>query len=319
MNNPWFLRREECPACASSNFRTIYQSQYDKPPIKDYLVDFYSPQGKVEFEYLEGATYVLCECNVCGLIFQRDIPNESLMERLYEHWIDPQKVFSLHQKQDGLGYYSYYAQEIMQIIAYFGKDPSPLSFLDFGMGWGEWALMAKAFGCDSFGLEISTERIQHAKSNGIKVINWDEIPQYRFDFINAEQVFEHISEPLKTLRHLSGGLKTDGILKISVPTTHNIAQRLKIMNWKSIKGSKNSLNPVAPLEHINFFRRQSLAKMAIQAGLEELLIPIKIQYRFVTDWYGAKKFVKNILLPLYRNILKRQNYIFLRKVHPSRN
>src|SRR5574341_979905 len=113
MSNPCFVRREECPACASGNFRTIYQSQYDRYPIKDYLVDFYSPQGMVEFEYLEGANYVLCECDVCGLIFQRDIPNESLMKKLYEYWLNPQKGFS-QQKQEGLGYYSYYAQEIMQ-------------------------------------------------------------------------------------------------------------------------------------------------------------------------------------------------------------
>ena len=79
------------PGMHFENFRTIYQSEYDKPPIKDYLEDFYSPQGMVEFEYLEGASYVLCECNVCGLIFQRDIPNDSLMERLYERWIDPEK------------------------------------------------------------------------------------------------------------------------------------------------------------------------------------------------------------------------------------
>lgn len=313
MSKIWFVRREECPACASGNFRTIYQCQYDRSPIKDYLVDFYSPQGMVEFEYLKEATYILCECDVCGMIFQRDIPNEFLMERLYEHWIDPQKVFSQHSDKEGLEYYSHYAQEIMQIIAYFGKDPSSLNFLDFGMGWGEWALMAKAFGCNSFGLELSTERIHHAKLNGIRVINWDEIPQYHFDFINTEQVFEHIPEPLQTLRHLSSRLKTDGILKISVPYAADIERRLKIMDWKSQKDSKNSLNPVAPLEHINYFRRRSLSKMAVQAGLEEFLIPTKIQYRYVTDWGGAKKIAKNILRPLYRNILKKGNYIFLGK------
>lgn len=81
MSNPWFVKREECPACTSKSFRTIYQSEYDKPPIKDYLEKFYSSQGMVEFEYLEGANYVLCDCNDCGLIFQKDIPNDSLMER----------------------------------------------------------------------------------------------------------------------------------------------------------------------------------------------------------------------------------------------
>lgn len=314
MSNPWFVRRNECPACLSSDFRTIYESQYDKTPIKDYLIDFYSPQGMVEFEYLEGASYVLCECDICGLIFQRDIPNETLMERLYEHWIDPKKVFGQHQKQDGLAYYSYYAQEIMQIISYFRKVPSSLRFLDYGMGWGEWALMAKAFGCDSYGTELSVERIEYAKSNGIKVIWYDEIPQYRFDFINTEQVFEHISEPLQTLRHLKKALKADGILKISVPTANDIDRRLKIMDWTAPKGSKNSLNPVAPLEHINFFRRSSLVKMAKESGMEEISIPIKAQYRYTTDWGGAKRFAKNILLPIYRNFLKKQNYIFLRNM-----
>jgi len=314
MSNPWFERRKECPACASCSFRTIYQSQYDEPPVKDYLVDFYSPQGMVEFEYLNGATYVLCECDVCGLIFQRDIPNEILMEKLYEHWIDPKKVFSQQQKQDDLGYYSYYAQEIMQIISYFRKEPSSLCFFDFGMGWGKWALMAKAFGCDSYGTELSLERAEYAKSNGIKVIIWDEIPQHRFDFINTEQVFEHIPEPLQTLRYLKTALKTNGVLKVSVPTANDIRRRLKIMDWKAPKGSNNSLNPVAPLEHINCFGRASLVKMASEAEMEEVFIPVIVQYRHITDWSGPKRIAKNILKPIYRNLLKKQNYIFLRNI-----
>ena len=121
MTNPWFQRRKECPACTSERFRTIYKSQYDEGPVKDYLIDFYSPKGMVEFEYLDGASYILCKCDVCDLIFQRDIPNDMLMERLYEHWIDPKEAFNQHQKQDGLVHYSCYAQEIMQIIAYITK------------------------------------------------------------------------------------------------------------------------------------------------------------------------------------------------------
>ncbi|MGO8698225.1 MAG: class I SAM-dependent methyltransferase [Limisphaerales bacterium] len=319
MTNSWFDPRIECPCCASGTFRVIYQSPYDTPPVKDYLVDFYSPQGMVEFEYLSGATYVLCECAVCGLIFQRDVPNKTLMERLYEHWIDPAKVFSMGQKEHDLGYYSYFAQEIMYIISYFRTKPACLSFLDFGMGWGSWALMAKAFGCDAYGTELSLERMKCAKSNGVKVIMWDEIPQYRFDFINTEQVFEHIPEPLRTLRHLKTALKSSGILKVSVPAANDIRRRLKLMDWKAVKGSRNSLNPVAPLEHINYFRRTSLLKMAWEAQMEEVVIPAILQYRNMTDWSGPKRITRNILLPIYRNVLKRGNYIFLRNMQPNRD
>jgi len=313
MDNPWFTRRDKCPVCASAGFRILYQNQYDEAPLKDYLVNFYSPQGMVEFEYLEGATYLLCECDLCSLIFQRDIPNESLAERLYSHWVDLKKTFSRHQKQDGLAYYSCYAQEIMQIISYFRKVPSSLCFLDFGMGLAKWTLMAKAFGCDAYGTELCPERIEYAKSNGIKVLTEDEIPHCRFDLINCDQVFEHMPEPLQTLAHLKKGLKTDGMIKITVPSAEDIHRRLKILDWTAPKGSKNSLRPIAPLEHINFFRRSSLLRMADEAGMEEIFIPAKTQYRYTTNWGGAKKIVKNILQPIYRNFLKKPNYIFLRK------
>jgi len=40
------------------------------------------------------------------------------MKRLYEHWIDPEETFFRHKKQDGLDYFTAYAQEIMQIVAH---------------------------------------------------------------------------------------------------------------------------------------------------------------------------------------------------------
>lgn len=72
-------------------------------------------------------------------------------------------------------------------------------------------------------------------------MSWEEIPQHQFDFINTEQVFEHIPKPLETLRYLKKALKTNGVLKISVPTANDIEQRLEIMDWKIPKrGSRKS-------------------------------------------------------------------------------
>lgn len=312
MQNQYFSYRDKCPACNSGILKELYQKPYDEPPINEYLKSFYFSRGGVDFKYLKNATFNLCECKECGLIFQKEIPNDFLMEVLYEKWIDPKKVFKQGQKVDELSRYTYYAQEILTIIAYLHKVPSELSFFDFGMGWGKWALMAKGFGCQSYGTELSEERIKYATSNGIKVIAWDEIPKHRFDFINTEQVFEHIPNPLDTLTYLKVALKDDGILKISVPTANNITRRLKLMDWKAPKGTKNSLNPVAPLEHINYFRRNSLIKMAELAGMEEVILPMRTQYIYTLNWYGAKRIVKNILLPIYRNVLKRQNYLFFR-------
>jgi len=312
MSNSWFKSRKQCPACNSIDLKTIYENRYNEFPIKDYLTNFYADQGMVEFEYLEGVSYLLCECGKCGLIFQKEIPGDFLMERLYEHWINPSKVFLQHYDEDNLEYYSNYAQEIMRMISYFNAIPSSLDFFDFGMGWGKWALMAKAFGCNSYGTELSAERIEYAKSCGINIVKGTEIHEHQFDLINTEQVFEHIPDPLNTLIYLKGALKPDGIIKISVPTANNISKLLKKMDWKAEKGSKNSLNPIAPLEHINFYRYSSILKMADMAGMEEVFIPIQKYQKYTINWIGPKAIVKNILRPIYRRVFRNQNYILLR-------
>lgn len=312
MQSQYFSFRNECPACKSNILKDIYRKPYNEPPISKYL-KIYSPHGGVDFQYLKHANYYLSECQECGVIFQKEIPNDFLMQIVYEKWIDPEKNFQEHLKSDDLFRYSRYAHEIATIIEYFKKVPAELKFFDFGMGWGKWALMAKGFGCQSYGTELNKAQIEYAKSNGINYITWEQIPNYSFDFINTEQVFEHISNPLETIIHLKQALKTNGLLKISVPTANDMHRRLSIMDWEAPKKTRNSLNGVAPLEHINFFPRKSIVNMAALAGLEEVMIPMSIQYMHASHWRGLKRVAMNTLLPIYRNVLKRQNYLLFKK------
>ena len=86
------------------------------------------------------------------------------------------------------------------LFSFFKKPPIELQFLDFGMGWGKWCQMAKAFGCQVYGLELSKARIKYASSLGISVLSNEELNHYKFDYINADQVFEHITNPKNTLQ-----------------------------------------------------------------------------------------------------------------------
>lgn len=311
MNNPHFVQRNKCPACDTTGFRTLYRCPYESDPIKAYLQNYYSClKADEEFRYVVGAFYHLCECSECKLVFQREIPNENLMKRLYSHWMNPVPCIAERK----LYLYSQYAQEILQIIALLSERRSELSFLDYGMGWGKWALMAKAFGCQSWGVELSEDRMEFARANGIKVILHEEIANNHFDFINVEQVFEHLAEPLHTLSYLQESLNANGIIKISVPTANDIERRLAGMNWEGPKNSKNSLNAVAPLEHINCYKRESLVKMANMAGMKEIRIPVSIQYRFMSNWCNLNEIIKNLMRPLYRNLLRKQNYLFFSKI-----
>ena len=313
MSKSFFEDRKKCPSCGSKEITIRYQAKYSDQAIKQYLIEFYSPQGGIEFDYLDNEEYILCDCKSCGLIFQKNIPNDFLMERLYEHWIDPIKAFKNRNSRFKANpeIHSNYAKEIMTIGSCFKKSPSDTGLLDFGMGWGDWLLMANGLGYESYGLELSKSRIKHAESKGTKVISWEQAEDLRFEFINTEQVFEHISEPLETLKELKTLLKPGGIIKISVPTANDIERRLKLMDWGAKKGTRNSLNNVAPLEHIQCFNRSSLIKMAEVAEMKEFKISLIKQWNNSSGWFNLKGFARNFAIPIYRNILKRQNYIFL--------
>jgi SAM-dependent methyltransferase len=182
--------------------------------------------------------------------------------------IDPRKVFESVQKRRAIGYFSGLSKEIIRTVRHFGCLPSQLQFLDFGMGWGNWCRMAQACGCTVYGTELSQARIEYAQKMGVRVIDYEEIAMLRFDFIHTEQVFEHLADPRATLAYLRGSLKTGGLLKIGVPDGGDIGQRLQKWDWQAPKTSRDSLNPVAPLEHINCFDRASLLRLAEDLSLE---------------------------------------------------
>ena len=82
----------------------------------------------------------------------------------------------------------------------------------------------------------------------------------------------------------------------------------QILDWVAPKVSKKSLNPVAPLEHINCFKYESIINMANRVGLEQLKIPLKLKFNFI-----AKKPIKNILKIYYRYLFPKNTYIFYEK------
>lgn len=131
------------------------------------------------------------------------------------------------------------------------------------------------------------------------MISWDEVPHNQFDFINTEQVFEHIPDPLGTMRHLSQAMKPNGIIKISIPNGNNIAHKLKVMDWDAKRKAKDSLMVITPLEHINCYRTKSILTMGKKCGLENVDIPFTyIGFR------SAKDFLKIAFRKTYYKYMK---------------
>lgn len=310
-NTELFVVRTRCPVCHGADWMVAYERAYQGPELRHYLQSYYYTQPSSAFDCLEGARYSLCACSQCQAVFQKEIPNQRLMSILYDQWIDSSLVAPQNRLVSDVPRRLQACREIAGLMDFLHKPASALRVLDFGMGWGEWAQMAQGLGCTTYGAELSQDRLECARTQGIELVSWEDIVAHQFDLIHTEQVFEHLAEPLEVLRYLKRALTPGGLLKISVPSAPNMQQRLARMDWSAPLNSRYSLDPVAPLEHINFFHRSSLERMAALADMRLVSMPFKLQYQYLPGLLSLREIAKYLWLPIYRTLLKRQNYVLL--------
>lgn len=298
--------REFCPVCASTATTSLLRLPYDEPPIANFIATQYG--DRAELGRLAGETFEVEECGGCGVIFQKNVPLESLLQDLYDVWIPPSERERL-RKEAGISDFRYLAGQVEFLIQYFKAKPYQISVFDFGLGWCEWASIAQSYGCDVSGSELSVERIENAESRGIRMVDWDDIPNQRFHFINTEQVFEHLIDPRETLTHLVRGLREDGIIKISVPDGRGMRARLRKLGSLP-EVSRDYIMPVQPLEHVNCFDHRSLVELGRQAGLKVMRPSLRLLYNGSSGWLEPRQGLKNLLRPIYRHIYPKSTFIY---------
>ena len=188
-------------------------------------------QGSIDYSLIEEATFEAVECGHCSLIYQKYIPDDFLLNQIYEKWIDPvyakkrhilrKKIKQLDSnlqkriKEKGflLGKYNLDSRIKYEVnVAIDFPKSAQLSFLDFGMGWADFLIQAKKAGVSCYGSELSNERIEYASKKGIEIVSYEDIPNFQFDYIHTQQVFEHLCYPLEFLKTLVSSLRVGGII-----------------------------------------------------------------------------------------------------------
>lgn len=264
------VARDRCPVCASPGAPFLVL-RYDEEPLRSYLERFYA--GALDVGPLEGERYELVDCGDCGLVYQRNAPDERYLEHLYgaaaAHDVDEEN------RVRGLAVRRRYSFDVEQCVKHFGGDPSKVDVLDHGAGAGLWLDMAAAYGCRTAGSEVSEEGRRRLVGRGHEAIHPDELPESRFHFVNTDQVVEHLVDPRRSLEQLVAALRPGGLLRIAVPNGTNIRAALELGDWDAPKGSPGSLNAVAPLEHLNCFDAGSLERLGRVVGLEPFRYPLR--------------------------------------------
>lgn len=308
-----FDERSSCPICGSMDVSDVYSKPYVGSEIETFLRGKYDRLPRPEpFETrFRDQQFVVCECRRCRAYFQRFAPTPGLAAEYYDTWI------ASHGRPDWR--FDEYAHRINEalvltsfLLKHTGKrSPAELSILDFGVGRGLFALAMRACGCRVAALDLSQAREEEARRNGLDIVASDEIPGSDFDFINTEQVFEHLPKPQETAGLLARGLRTGGVLKISVPYARWLETGPVVFDAKASRYGKGSMMFLQPIEHLNYFRRPSLNVMMGDLGCSEVKLSASDELNYAFNWKGMRNIVKNLARPLVR--ARFRNYLLFSK------
>lgn len=312
-----FVERRDCPACGSSRSATAFRSPFDEGAIGRFLRDYYAVDPKL----LHAAPYELMRCPDCTLVFQRFAGDDALLGELYGKWINHSYVPELdrqYQAEVSAPLRSRDGHEILIAADVLGMGPEAMTVLDFGMGWGMWARIARQLGCDVYGREIPADRLEYAARHGVRPIDFDELGKPMFDFINTEQVMEHVRDLAATARQLARSLRPNGILKISVPNAEGALRIAGDLRSGRCRGTIDELMPVHPLEHVNSFTRVALSKLAERLGLEIFRPGLALRYAFLKRRGSIlltepAKAIKELVRPVYQYHNRSNLYVWMRK------
>lgn len=300
-----FVARRACPACAAPDPRTLYRSRFDEGGIAAFVRTYYHADPAL----LNAGEYRLERCHACGLTFQGLIGDERLLETLYTDWVaepqDPEAEIDTYRADIRNVRLSRDAHEVMAAASYLGTPLARLRTLDYGMGWALWARIAARLGCQSFGSDLAQPRMAFARQHGVEAVTDAQIADLSFHFINTEQVFEHVPQPLDLLRRLKGALLPGGVVKISVPSGTGADGIVSMLSGGRYTGDYPSIMPVQPLEHVNSFTPRSLAAMAEAAGMKVVRPSYWHRYAFLRhrgtlSLAQPKRLVKEMVRPWHQ-------------------
>lgn len=308
-----------CPLCRSDAVTNYLQVPYVDSELEAFLFRYYNLGerfGKVAYrEIFDGHSYILSRCESCRLRFQKNRPNATLLEIVYDTWIGSTASGRSAFSRYTLDVVQHYLSEALRLIAFIqhktGTKLSELRALDYGLGNGGFALALKSTCIEVSGFEFSEIRRSFAESNGIKTYRTDEeIPVCSFHLINTEQVMEHVPTPHDLIARFSNALVPGGILKISVPLSKSINAGDESINWSAGRYERKSPTALQPLEHLQYYPPESYDQISEQFGFKRVHMPFSYHIKYGLNW-SATGTIKNFGRAFMHESMR--NYVLLQK------
>lgn len=250
-------------------------------------------------------------CVASGLYFQTWVMDDNELAGLYSPPAD-EKFFREQIGKQKLYWFAHMTEEILVMRQMVTANPAVV--LDFGCNWGKWASMALAHGCAVYGVDVNRDAAAFCAARGIKMLGQAELGQARFDFINVDQVMEHLTEPLGVARLLAEALKPGGFMKLGTPDNPKLPRQLRAAQASGSNTvlAAETIDSLYPLEHVNLFNHASLRLLGERVGLRPVRLPFFKWMGAGQLWNLPRQFNRNLTTP-WKRWRGRGPYVWLEK------
>lgn len=231
---------EKCPICFS----------HEVHKLSKVFDDRYGYQG----------LFYVSRCKMCDHQFILIKSEKNFIKELYTDYY-PRSTFNLEKyrpSKEIKGFRSWLNGE--NCLAY-SWVPKNVRLLDIGCGFGETLGYHRSRGCDAYGVEVdeNIRRVAEAFHFNVHVgpFDPDMYDTGFFDYVTMDQVMEHVTDPLETLRGIARILKPGGAVILSTPNA---------AGWGAWVFGRRWINWHAPY-HLHHFSICSMKFATERAGL----------------------------------------------------
>lgn len=205
--------------------------------------------------HLERDGFQVVRCEDCGLRFVNPRLDESALDAEYND-----------QRASPTPYYLETAPEdrrtFLDRLARLERHRPPGDLLDLGCGPGTMLAAAAERGWRPVGVDLNRTSIQHAVDRGLEahagLFPHPALAGCSFDAVTMNDFIEHVPDPVGILREVRAVLRPGGLAFLTTPDAGSLVARLTGASWLHLK----------PREHLNYFDRAGVRRLAAQAGLE---------------------------------------------------
>ncbi len=210
----------------------------------------------------------VARCSGCGVMMLDPMPSEKEVESWYA-------LGNYYQGDSRSGYdYSYFERikaryndknswpyRLLARATRLGGQEKAGRLLDVGCGGGLFAACAKRVGWDAQGLDPNPAAVEAAARYGVPVrtatIEESGFDANTFDIIYANDVIEHVLNPIKAFEEIDRLLLPRGVLILSTPNGDRALLRRN--RWGGFQSS---------LEHLWYFNARSMRRLCRMVNLD---------------------------------------------------